>query len=105
MALTFTDQNFAAEVLQSDKLSVVDFTAAWCGPCRALGNIINDLSDNYAGKVNIGKIDVDTNPEISVKYGVTNLPTVLFIKGGSVVDKQVGAVPKSVLEKKIQANI
>ncbi|UYQ91785.1 thioredoxin [Chitinophaga horti] len=105
MALTFTDQNFAAEVLQSDKLSVVDFTAAWCGPCRALGTIINDLSDSYAGKVNIGKLDVDTNPEVSVNFGVTNLPTVLFIKGGKVVDKQVGAVPKSVLEKKIQANL
>ena len=105
MALTFTDQNFDTTVLQSDKLSVVDFTAAWCGPCRALGPIINDLSAVYENKVNIGKLDVDTNPEISVKFGVTNLPTILFIKGGKVVDKQVGAVPKSVLEKKIQANL
>jgi thioredoxin 1 len=105
MALTFTDKNFDTDVLQSDKLSVVDFTAAWCGPCRAIGTIIDDLHSNYEGKVNIGKLDVDTNPEVSVNFGVTNLPTILFIKGGKVVDKQVGAVPKSVLEKKIQANL
>ncbi|SJZ81999.1 thioredoxin [Chitinophaga eiseniae] len=105
MALEFTDANFQTEVLNSDKLTVVDFWAEWCGPCRAIGPVIEELSKDYAGKVNIGKVNVDVNPQISIDYGITSIPAILFIKDGQVVDKQVGAVPKSVLEKKIQANL
>jgi thioredoxin 1 len=105
MALEFTDSNFQAEVLESDKLSVIDFWAEWCGPCRAIGPVIEELSNEYQGKVNVGKVNVDHNPNISMNYGITSIPAILFIKGGKVVDKQIGAVPKSVLDKKIQANL
>jgi thioredoxin 1 len=105
MALEFTDSNFQTEVLSSDKLSVIDFWAEWCGPCRAIGPVIEELSKDYAGKVNIGKVNVDQNPQLSINYGITSIPAILFIKDGQVVDKQVGAAPKSVLEKKIQSNL
>ncbi|SDF64212.1 thioredoxin [Chitinophaga filiformis] len=105
MALEFTDSNFQTEVLSSDKLSVIDFWAEWCGPCRAIGPVIEELSKDYAGKVNVGKVNVDQNPQLSINYGITSIPAILFIKDGQVVDKQVGAAPRSVLEKKIQANL
>ena len=105
MALEFTDANFQTEVLDSDKLTVVDFWAEWCGPCRAIGPVIEELSKDYAGRINVGKVNVDNNPDVSVKYGITSIPAILFIKGGQVVDKQIGAVPKSVLDKKIAANL
>lgn len=105
MALEFTDSNFQTEVLSSDKLSVIDFWAEWCGPCRAIGPVIEDLSKEYAGTVNIGKVNVDQNPQLSINYGITSIPAILFIKGGQVVDKQVGAAPRAVLEKKIQSNL
>lgn len=102
MALEFTDANFQEIVLDSDKLAVVDFWAPWCGPCKVVGPIIDELSIEYDGQVSIGKVNVDENPEISQKYGVRNIPTILFIKNGEIVDKQVGAVPKNALAKKIQ---
>lgn len=105
MALEFTDANFKAEVLDSDKLSVIDFWAEWCGPCRAIGPIIEELAKDYDGRVNVGKVNVDVNPAISMEYGITSIPAILFIKNGKVVDKQIGAVPKSVLDKKILAHI
>jgi thioredoxin 1 len=105
MALEFTDSNFQSVVLESDKLSVVDFWAEWCGPCRAIGPVIDELSKDYEGKANIGKVNVDSNPNISMNYGITSIPAILFIKDGKVVDKHVGAAPKSVIEKKIQANL
>ena len=105
MALEFTDANSETEVLNSDKLTVIDFWAEWCGPCRAIGPVIEELSKDYAGKVNVGKVNVDQNPQLSINYGITSIPAILFVKGGQVVDKQVGAVPKSVLDKKIQANL
>jgi thioredoxin 1 len=105
MALEFTDANFKTTVLDSDKLTVVDFWAEWCGPCRAIGPVIEELAKDYAGKVNVGKVNVDQNPQVSVDYGITSIPAILFIKNGQVVDKQVGAVPKSVLDKKIQSNL
>jgi len=105
MAAEFTDANFQADVLDSDKLTVIDFWAEWCGPCRAIGPVIEELSKEYAGKANIGKVNVDNNPNVSMQYGITSIPAILFIKGGQVVDKQIGAVPKSVLEKKILAHI
>ncbi|TWV99372.1 thioredoxin [Chitinophaga pinensis] len=105
MALEFTDSNFQTEVLDSDKLSVIDFWAEWCGPCRAIGPVIEELSKDYAGKVNVGKVNVDQNPQLSINYGITSIPAILFIKGGQVVDKQVGAAPRAILEKKIQSNL
>lgn len=105
MALEFTDANFQDSVLESDQLSVVDFWAEWCAPCRAIGPVVEDLSKEYAGKVNIGKVNVDQNPQVSMQYGITSIPAILFIKGGQIVDKQIGSVPRSVLEKKIQAHL
>ena len=105
MAAEFTDANFKTDVLESDKLTVIDFWAEWCGPCRAIGPVIEELSKEYAGKANIGKVNVDNNPNVSMQYGITSIPAILFIKGGQVVDKQIGAVPKSVIEKKILAKM
>jgi thioredoxin 1 len=103
MALEFTDANFQTTALESDKLTVVDFWAEWCGPCRAIGPVVEELAKEYNGKVNVGKVNVDHNPTLSMNYGITSIPAILFIKDGKVVDKQIGAVPKSVLNKKIQA--
>jgi thioredoxin 1 len=105
MAATFTDANFEEEVLQSHKLSVVDFWATWCGPCVALGPTIESLATEYEGRVNVGKVNTDENPDLSIKYGITSIPCVLFIKDGKVVDKQVGVVPKSALESKIVSHM
>ena len=84
---------------------MLDFSATWCGPCRAIGPVIEELATEYAGKVNIGKVNVDVNPTLSMNFGITSIPAILFVKGGQVVDKQIGAVPKSVLEKKIQSHL
>ncbi len=105
MAAVYTDTNFDAEVLKGDKLAVIDFWAPWCGPCLALGPTIEALAKDYDGKVNIGKVNVDENPNLSINYGVTSIPCVLYIKGGQVVDKQVGAAPRNVFEKKIQQHM
>jgi thioredoxin 1 len=105
MAVELTDANFQAQVLESNKLSVVDFWAEWCGPCRAISPLIEELSKEYNGKINVGKLNVDHNPNVSIDYGITSIPAILFIKNGKVVDKQIGAVPKSILEKKIQAHL
>lgn len=105
MAVNYTDQNFEKEVLQSENLSMVDFWAPWCGPCLALGPTIEALSKDYEGKVNVGKVNIDENPELSVNFGITGIPCVLFIKNGQVVDKQVGAAPRSIYEKKIKENL
>ncbi len=105
MALEFTDANFKQTVLDSEKLSVIDFWAEWCGPCRVVGPVIEELAKDYDGKVNIGKVNVDFNPEISMMYGIRNIPTILFVKGGQVVDKQIGAVPKRVLDAKVKQHL
>lgn len=105
MAATYTDANFETEVINADKLTVVDFWAPWCGPCLALGPTIDGLSKDYEGKVNVGKVNVDENPQLSINYGVTSIPAVLFIKNGQVVDKQIGAAPRNVFEKKIQQHM
>ena len=101
MALEFTDANFQKDVMESDKLTVIDFWAEWCGPCRAIGPVIAELAVQYEGKVNIGKVNVDVNPALSMNFGITSIPAILFVKGGEVVDKQIGAVPKSVLAEKL----
>ena len=105
MALEFTDAAFKKDVLESDKLTVVDFWAEWCGPCRAIGPVIEDLSKEYAGKIQVGKLNVDHNPEVSINYGITSIPAILFFKKGQVVDKLVGAQPKSNFVKKIEQHM
>ncbi|MCE2788909.1 MAG: thioredoxin [Saprospiraceae bacterium] len=100
MAFQFTDSNFQETAL-SGGVSVVDFWAEWCGPCRLIGPIIDELSTQYEGKAVIGKVNVDENPEISMKYGIRSIPTILIIKDGEVVDKQVGVTTKANLESKI----
>ena len=102
MAQEFLDATFKKDVLESDKLTVVDFWAEWCGPCRAIGPVIEELSKEYHGTVNIGKVNVDHNPEVSMNYGITSIPAILFIKNGQVVDKLVGAQPKANFVKKIE---
>ena len=105
MAFEITDSNFQAEVLDSEKLTVIDFWAEWCGPCRMVAPIIEELSTEYDGKALVGKLDVDSNPEVSMKYGIRSIPTLLFIKNGEVVDKHVGATTKQVIAAKIEQHI
>ena len=103
MALEITDATFEEVVLKSDKPVVVDFWAAWCGPCRMVGPIIYEVSDEYEGKAVVGKVDVDANQEFAAKYGVRNIPTVLVFKGGEIVSRQVGVSPKQVYTDAIDA--
>lgn len=98
---TFTDSNFDTEALKSDVPVVVDFWAAWCGPCRMIAPIIEELADEYQGKVKVGKLDVDENQQTAIKYGVRSIPTVLFLKGGEVKDTIIGAVPKTIFVEKL----
>ena len=102
MALQITDANFA-ETLQEGKPMVLDFWAEWCGPCRMVSPSMDELAEDYAGRVNIGKMNVDENNDIVAQYGIRNIPTVLFFKNGELVDKIVGAVPKDKFVAKIEA--
>ncbi|MBM4170616.1 MAG: thioredoxin [Ignavibacteria bacterium] len=99
--ITFTDDNFENEVLKSDQPVIVDFWAAWCGPCRMIAPIIEELSNEFDGKVKIGKLDVDDNQQTAIKYGVRSIPTVLFLQNGEVKDTIIGAVPKQMFTDKI----
>ena len=101
MALEITDATFDDIVLQSEKPVLVDFWAAWCGPCRMVGPIIDELSNEYGGKAIIGKVDVDSNQEFAAKYGVRNIPTVLLFKGGELIDRKVGVSPNQVYAEAI----
>ncbi len=98
MALELTDQNFEKEALSTDKLVVIDFWAQWCGPCRMLAPIVEELHKDYEGKAVIGKLDVDNNPEVAMKFNIRSLPTILLIKNGEVVAKQIGLTTKAKLE-------
>ncbi len=101
MAQVFTDSNLK-EIIESGKPVVVDFWAEWCGPCRMVAPIIEELAKDYEGKVEIGKLDVDENTDTPAEYGIRNIPTILFFKDGKVVDKQVGPGNKSMIEEKIK---
>jgi thioredoxin 1 len=103
MAIEITDANFQELVLNAGQPAMIDFWAEWCGPCRMLTPVVKELSTEYEGRVVVGKVDVDSNPGISMKYGIRNIPTLLFFKNGEVVDKQVGVVPKGALVNKIEA--
>lgn len=103
MALQITDSNYD-QVVDTDKLVVIDFWAEWCGPCQKLSPIINELAEEYNGKVVIGKCDVEENTAITSKFSVRNIPTLMFIKNKEVVDKLVGAVPTDMIREKIEAN-
>ena len=105
MAVELTDANFEQLVIKSDKPVLVDFWAEWCGPCRMVGPVVEELSKEYDGKAVVGKVNVDVNPNISAQFGIRNIPTILFFKNGEIVDKQVGAVAKSVLDGKLKAQL
>jgi len=104
-AIPFTDANFNTEVLQSDQPVLVDFWAEWCGPCRMVGPIVEELAGDYEGKVKVGKLDVDSNPHVSMQFGIRSIPTLLVFKQGQVVDQIVGAVPKAMLMKALDAQL
>ncbi|RXP55465.1 thioredoxin [Lutibacter sp. HS1-25] len=105
MAIEVTDATFDEIVLKSEKPVMVDFWAAWCGPCRMVAPIMDDLTSEFDGKAVITKVDVDANQEFASKYGVRNIPTVLVFKGGEVVEKQVGVAPKATYAEKLNAHL
>ena len=101
----FTDTNFKKEVLESELPVLVDFWAAWCGPCKMIAPLIDELAKEYAGKMKIGKVDVDTNPKIATEYGVMSIPTIIFFKKGKIMNQLVGAASKLDLKRKIEENL
>ncbi len=103
MALEITDANFEEVVLKSDKPVLVDFWAAWCGPCRMVGPVIEEISDEYSEKAVVGKVDIDSNQEYAAKYGVRNIPTVLVFHNGEIVGRQVGVAPKNTYTEAIDS--
>jgi len=105
MTFEFTDKNFKETAVDRDGLSVIDFWAEWCGPCRLVSPIIEELSEEYNGKVLVGKVNVDNNPEVSMKFGIRSIPTILFIKDGEVVDRHIGTTTKQALSSKIEAHL
>lgn len=105
MALEITDANFEELVMQADKPVIIDFWAEWCGPCRMVGPIVEKIGEDYKDKVVVGKLDVDSNPDVTAKFRVRNIPTILFFKNGELVDKQVGAVPENVLTSILEKHL
>ena len=103
--VTITDDNFATEIEGNDGLSLVDFWAAWCGPCRMVAPIVEQLAGEYEGKLKVGKVDVDSNQRTAARFNIRSIPSILFFKDGKVVDTVVGAVPRPILERKIQEHL
>jgi thioredoxin 1 len=103
-AIVLNDANFDATI-NSDKPVLVDFWAEWCGPCKMIGPVVEELAGDYEGKAVIGKLNVDENPTVAARFGIRSIPTLLVFKGGQIVDKQVGAVPKSVLAQKLESQV
>lgn len=102
--IEITDSNFE-EIISSDKPIMVDFWAEWCGPCKMVGPLVEEMAVEYEGKAVIGQVDVDNNPNVSAMFGIRSIPTMLFFKNGEVVDRQIGAVPKNILTNKLEAQI
>ena len=103
MALEVTDASFASDIIESGKPAMVDFWAVWCGPCRMVGPVIDEIATEYDGKAVVGKVDVDANQEFAAKYGVRNIPTVLIFQNGEVVGRQVGVAPKKTYTDAVDA--
>jgi len=103
--LAFTEQSFKKEVLESDMPVLVDFWATWCGPCKMIAPVIDELAKEYAGKIKIGKVNVDENSQIATRYGVMSIPTLIFFKNGKIAEQVVGALNKAGLKKKIEGNL
>jgi thioredoxin 1 len=104
-AVTITEENFATEIEQGSGLAMVDFWAAWCGPCRMVAPIVEQLAGEYDGQVKVGKVDVDANQRIASRFGIRSIPSILFFKDGQLIDTVVGAVPKPALEQKIRQHL
>jgi thioredoxin len=103
--VTLTDDNFQTEVLNSDKPVLVDFWAEWCGPCKMIAPVVEDLAKEYDGTLKVGKVDVDANQRVAMQFGIRSIPTLLVFKGGKVVDQVVGAVPKRALTEKVTKHL
>lgn len=101
--ITLNDANFQKEVLESDKPVLVDFWAPWCGPCRIMGPIIEELTSDYEGKAKVGKLNTDDSPTTAGQYGIMSIPTIIIFKAGEPVDQIIGAVPKDIVKKKLDA--
>jgi thioredoxin 1 len=104
-AIEITDANFDQEVLKSDKPVLIDFWAVWCGPCKMVAPVVEEIANEYNGRLKVGKLDVDSNPEVSMKFGIRSIPTLMIFKGGKVVEQIIGAVPKRNLLDKLTPHI
>ena len=105
VVMAVTDESFEQDVVRADGLVMVDFWAAWCGPCRMIAPVVEQLARDYAGRVTVAKLDVDSNPEVVTRFGVRSIPSILFFNDGAVIDQVVGAVPRATLEQRLQQHL
>jgi thioredoxin 1 len=103
--IEITDSNFEQEVLKSDVPVLIDFWAVWCGPCKMIAPYVQEIANEYSGKIKVGKLDVDNNPQVSMQYGIRSIPTLLIFKGGKIADQIIGAVPKNMITGKLDAQL